>query len=659
MIRPDVPIHYIRGNEQSRIPKRHIFLDTESTRDRTKSGEVQEWRCGVANFVHWSNRGKLHSEYVDYTDAEHLWKEITAFVRPKKRTVVWAHNLPYDIRISRALSILPKLGWNLVDIRLASKGAWAKFENGDLKLTLCDSTSVFPCSLATVARTFGLGKKRLPTSDDMGAWLARCRRDVEILSTALITYLEWLNTGAAGNWQVTGAGQSWAHWRHSHYTHKILVHDDQVATEAERRAMWAGRAEVWQWGIDVQRHVYDYDWQNAYPRIARDCELPTQLTAMVEAPSWRQTMAWCGTYAVLAKVTVTTREPVVPTEMNGGIGWPVGTFDTTLWSPELRLLADTGAQVDVHRVWLYKRAPALRQWGEWILRELHDPAAQCPPWRKLVLKHWSRALIGRFGMRYRAWNYFGRMPSEALHIGKVEFADDGTSTDMMQIGRDVFTLGELTEVRDGCPQITGYIMSEMRSRLWHAARLIGREHVLYMDTDSLLLTDAGHKRARKMLDNPLLDGLRLKKKYTGYEIYGPRQYIVGGEPRFAGMPKRAVRLDSDTWVGEVWSSPERSMQTLEPTTVRITDRRFHVSWNQKRRAFAVDGSTLPYQLPSMQAVNADRVWVPDDGRESPCEMDSMCVRFPPTPRNDRPPGNRGRYRGAVHRLQKDMVNRSG
>lgn len=593
----DKPAHWIKENYAARVPQRHVVIDTEARAVRRGNVEVQTWRVGVACFLWWTSKGTLRQYTREYGTAEAMWRDISGFTRPRERTVVWAHNMPYDMRVSRALELVPRLGWSVAGMRFASRGSWSSWRAGEATLCLADSASIFPTSLELLGRTLGMGKLAMPTGDDDGAWLARCRRDVEILAAGVVEYLSWLREGHAGNWQLTGASQSWAHWRHSHYTHRVLVHDDEEVLSAEREAMWTGRAEAWSWGRQSGRYVYEYDWANAYPRIAAGTAVPSRLNGPLPDPTWAMLRRYWGRVAVLAEVSVRTPVPVVPMRCEAGIIWPVGEFTTTLWDPELRLLGECGAEVRVHRAWHYSRAPVLADWAEWILAELHDGGRDCPAWRKLVLKHWSRSLIGRFAMRHDDWELLGRAPVADIRLGDLAWGDRGVVTQYLQVGRDVFERTGLRDVDDACPQITGYIMSAQRAKLWRAAMAIGAECVLYMDTDSLIVSTNGDKRIRALSGSELFDGLRLKRKHRGYEIYGPRAYIVGDTVKFAGIPRGAVRIGDTAWEGSAWESLETSIQAAASNEVRISTRKFRVRWNGKRRALQDNGRTVPYRMP--------------------------------------------------------------
>jgi hypothetical protein len=594
----DVRSHYIRKNESARVPDRYVILDAESIRERSKSGEVQTWSLACVNFITWTKTGRVQEQESRYDTPEDLWRAVSTFTRVKRRTVLYAHNLNYDLRISQALSYLPSLGWTLQDMRLDGRGSWSRWTRQSASLLLCDSASIYPVKLAKLATEIGMVKPPLPTSDDREALFRRCEADVRILSRAMILYLRWLKSGACGNWQMTGASQSWSHFRHSLMPYPILVHDNEDALAAERRAMHAGRAEAWKWGDIKKEKLWEYDWSNSYPRIAHDCLLPQSYFGTLAAPSIERLEALWSKYCVLADVEITTDVPCVPANHDGRTVWPVGVFQTTLWDPELRELRKANATVRVLRAWLYKRAPILKDWAQWILSSLHDSTPITPQWQKLILKHWSRSLVGRFGMRYRAWEKFATAPNQNITTSIFYNSDTGEKSELMQIGSSIFKLGEIREVSDGCPQVTSYIMSEARAKLWRVVSDVGYSRLYYMDTDSLVVSHPGHVAIQSRNGEGDYAGLRSKGTYLSARIYGPRSAIFGGTPSVAGMPRDSVEIDRSRFRGEVWRGCQESLSRGEYDRVIVSCRNFTLRNNEHRRAFCDDNSTVPYELPA-------------------------------------------------------------
>lgn len=596
--------HYIKRNDTTRVPRSIIVLDTESRETRVRGGHEQKWRLGVAWFLK-GRKGRVAKERTDVFDTpDALWEAVSDHCGQSGRTVLWAHNLGYDARISDTFRILPALGWSLVAHNIAPRGTWLVWKRDRANLTMVDSASVWPVTLATIGKWFGLAKTDLPAQDAPDAeWVARCQTDVLILRTAIMTYLDWLETADMGNWQLTGAGQSWSAYRHRFMTHQLLVHGDEDALAAERRAMWTGRCEAYWRGTIGYQEVQEWDLETAYARVAYDTSVPVKLVGPMPARyPWRDILD-NPDLALLAEVTISTDVPTVPTMDDGRILWPVGTFDTTLWDCELQAAIEDGAEVTVHRAWLYHAKPALRDWAQWIMDGLHATADDVPLWRKAILKHWSRALVGRFAMRYSTWEPWGRMPE--LGAERRTLIDDieGSTYDVMHVGADLWRESGTVEWAQSMPAITGYVMAACRIRLWRIVQQMPSGSVLYIDTDSMLLTDSWKCAINELCQLSTGEGLRLKQSWHGFSIMGPRQIITGERVRMAGVPILAQRVGRHDFAGSVWESLDGALRAGRPATVRTSDRRWHVEGIDRRRIGSGMGWTHPYKLGQREAVS--------------------------------------------------------
>lgn len=590
-------IHYIRKNETTRVPRFHIMLDTEAHERPAPGGTEQFFRLAVAHYWDCEKGRKEHEDTQVFDDPDSLWKYVSDRCARRARTVLWAHNLGYDTRISESLVVLPRMGWRLEAHNLSGKGCWLNWRRGEQSLVMVDSASVFPISLAQIGEHFGLGKLALPEFEaERDQWEARCRRDVEILGTAVKAYIKWIEEGDLGNWQQTGAGQSWAAYRHRFMSHRLLVHDDESALSAERRAMWTGRCEAFWHGAVSFATVHEWDLTLAYARVARDVAVPTRLVGpLPNCDQWRRYLD-NPRVAILAEVEVTTDLPIVPTEVDGHIAWPTGTFVTTLWTPELKALADAGATVTVRGGWLYRTDPALKEWADWIITALEDRDGTVPAWRKVILKHWARALIGRFAMTYTSWEAWARAPD--LKTQRFSFFDSRTNTEgeMIQVGREIFEKTGTQEWQHSMPAITGFVMSACRVRLWDIMRALPEGATLYVDTDSILATEGFHDAVKKVADSPIGHGLRLKKSWDGISIWGPRQIVTGASVRIAGLPKRAHRTGRHRFEGEVWESLEAASRNGRFASVRIQRRAWEMKGIDRRRKGGTIGWTKPHVL---------------------------------------------------------------
>lgn len=586
--------HYVKANEQTRQPRRHIFLHSVAKDRSVKGGQVKTWHVACATF-RVAEKGRKASEQTQvFTDPRNLWESVSAHTKRGARTVLWAHNLGYDVRLSDALHILPKLGWSLTAHNLAPKGTWMVWERDGTTLSMVDSASVFPKLLHQVGALFGIAMPQRKAANESADIMAeRAKAGELIVRTAISAYLEWLDLGDMGNWQMTGAGQSYAVFRHRFLTHKMLVHDDIEALAMERRAMWTGRCEAYWHGTLTKQVVDEWDFTSAYATVCAENEVPVRLMGrMPEHYTWQRVQA-LKHVALLARVTVTTDKPVVPTAHDGRIIWPVGTFETTLWDVEIREAIANGATVDIDYGYLYKTAPALKAWAEWILESLNDKTDRVTAWQKVILKHHSTALIGRFGMMFPVWEEFGGGNRIGVDRRICLDADTGESYELMQVGRTVFKQGANQEWGQSQPAITGYVMACSRVKLWRLMQALPKEATLYVDTDSILVTDRWRSTMLDVAHSPEGAGLRLKRSWDGFAIYGPRQLITGRLVRVAGVPTTAKRIDKHVFAGQVWESLPVAMGNHRANQVVLRDRVWHAKCVDRRRKGSSLGWTEP------------------------------------------------------------------
>lgn len=610
------PTHYLRQNHQNRQPRRHIFIDTEAriTYDPQTQQQEQTWRLGAARYL--DNDPRRPAPKVtdaDYQDVGSLWRDVTAFTRSGVRTVLWAHNLAYDLRVSNALTVLPELGWHLQAIVLDGFSCWARFTQPDRSLVCADFTSWANTSIESIAGMLGLEK--LPLGDTDDALFDRCRQDVRVLHAAVAHVLKWVKEEDLGNLQVTGAGQAWNAYRHRFMNERLLVHDDERARTMERRAIWAGRTETFRHGL-VTEPTFEWDLPRAYATCARDSDLPTVWLGSLKRLSVAnfKKLHMAGDRRLLCEALITTTVPVVAASHNDRILWPVGTFRSTLWDCEIHALLERGASVRLYRTQVYTATPCLRDWATWILACLSpdddgEPTGQSEgtptdkgigyPGRELerhILKSWSRSLIGRFALQYRSWEPFAESDETDLFVSDLTGPGELANSQLLQVGRDIFTLGGMTEGENSLPQITGYITSMCRVRLLDLIESAGWENVFYVDTDSLIVNAEGSRLLRKRVGADGGYGLVYKRSFANLDLHGPRQLVADDDRRFSGIPKRGYVTDTGAVEAEVWEGLGEALRNGRPDKVIVQQRTFNLTGHDQRRTWLPDGTTEAIKL---------------------------------------------------------------
>lgn len=591
--------HWLRKNAAQRMPRRVICIDSEAYRNPHEFGESHTFRLASLTFDKLDvDCNETHETVrMDFGADAALWAWAETFTASSHRTVCFMHNAAYDVRLTNALTHLPALGWRYTGGALNSYGYWSTWRKRNNSLALVDSLSFLPAGLDRIAQL--LQREKLPLPDeaaDEAYWLARCRTDVEVTREAILRVIRYLKGNDLGDFRNTGAGQASAAFRHRFLpARSLLVHDDAEALDAERRAAHAGRAEVWRHGVTTET-LYEYDYEFAYARIGQAASLPARYQGShgpIPQPRLERVM---NEYCVLAECVVETDVPIVPVSVGGHTLWPVGRFTTALWDSELRALQGAGSRATVTRYYYYRRSPILRGWADWIITQLNQDTGELDPVIRLMLKDWSRSLIGRFGLRYASLEQVATLPIADLALRGVTHSEDGSVGSYLQIGNQLFDRTDKIESPNSTPAIMSYVMAQARLNLWEATLAAGQENVYYLDTDGIITNRAGAHRLDGLVRSGSLSGLRRKAAYAGGDFRSPRNVDLGELRRVSGAPRSAERLGPNRYQGQTWESLQAALQHGKAGTVRLREQTFEVSDFDPRRLHLPGGATAPIEV---------------------------------------------------------------
>lgn len=576
--------HWVKGNEQNRIPKRWIAFDTEAKAATTQDGEVQSWRMAAAMRWRRDVRAKNVPESAIFSDPVSLWIWVTDFCVSEVRTVVTAHNLGYDVRISQALEILPRLGWRLDWSNLDRNVSAMVWRSDRGTLVFSDLFTWLPYPLREIGSWLKLEKGDMPDEDGTEEqWERYCLRDTDIVRRAVIDIVEFIDSDDIGNWQPTGAGTAYSMWRHRFMHHKVLVHDDMGLLSLERQAMHTGRAEAWRHGRITGDTWYEVDMKTAYTWIAAEYALPIKLKYKGGKLTNDQFRELNKHFAICARCVVLTDEPMVPFDNGQRTIWPIGEFETALWDIEISKLLDSGATVRILQYATYVRKPALADWAEYVINRINGDV----PVPSLVvakyLKHCGRALIGRLSLRIPSWEYWGENVEGITGISYELDIRTGKQQRMLHVGHDVFYQTEREEAKDSLPQITGYVMAVCRMLLWDAMSVAGFENIAHVDTDCVLVNKAGLDAIKAHYGALFEYRWQVKGRYSNIEVWGPRNYRTGRERKIAGVPRKAKEVSPGKFTGEMWLSVGNDMEAGRSGTVTIKTGDWEVKMVDPRR----------------------------------------------------------------------------
>jgi hypothetical protein len=438
-------------------------------------------------------------------------------------------------------------------------------------------------------------------------WIMPAEHAVAWLASWVAAVGEWHAdyTGAldsVGNlpMRVTGALQAQDLFRSIYMQHAITTHDNDAVLKMERAALYGGRCECLYLGrvyggnapADVVieppdtvepvaignangptgvslppaplrgiregvGHVWHLDANSLYPAVARDAMLPVRLESVHKNVSVATLIDMADNAAVVADVAVRADEPVVPLRLDGRLVFPVGKFRTTLCGPEIKLVAEHGAICACHTVAVYRHAPIYHKFiGRlWEIREKKIAAGDELLARSI--KYLMNAGLARWAKRAKEWL---SMPDEVCpwpwHQWTRMDPASGECITWRSFAWHVQREVDMGEPPDSFPAITAYIQSLARVCLWYWMLKAGMEEVLYVDTDSLIVTHVGYDRlvGQNEIDGSQLGALKVVEHANHAEIMGQRCYQIG--ERLVTGCNDACRTElGDTFAVNVQSPP--------------------------------------------------------------------------------------------------------
>jgi hypothetical protein len=591
--------HWLHPQKTSRIPRRFVFFDTEAHRDLIQGGESQRWRLGVTCCIKWRETSATWSpiETVRHATPDSLIDTITGYGRRDARTIVVAHNLAYDVRISGLLDGLVVRGYAVGKPTFTSEHVSFEATRDGKKFVFVDSLSLVPIGLAKVGGLLGMPKPPLPGEDDSDdVWYTRCGTDVAILARAYMAVIEWLRSGDLGGWARTGASIGWHTLLRGHLTAKVLVHGRPDVREAEVAAMYAGRCEVWRHGVLTNGPFYEWDYRTAYGAICASTALPAHLSYEVHGVSVPRLRGILDSAVHLCESTVTTDVPILPARDESGVYWPVGTLYGWYWDRELIAATQAGARVEVHRAWRYRSAPWMASWAQWCLGLVDDDSTPESRIIGAVAKHWQRAVPGRSAMKYRAWEEQGPAFVPGVSYMPMLDVDTGSRGAMLTLGSQRWEAWKMEWWAEALPQVLSYVMACARLRLWEAMQVAGMENVLYVDTDCLITNAEGSGRLDMAVQEGGCAGLRLKDSHKLLELVAPQLIEGSTYRRLAGVPRGARRTAQSAYDAEVWEGLTTSLAEGHPDRVIVRRASFNVHGIDTRRLHLPGGATAPFTV---------------------------------------------------------------
>lgn len=543
--------HRLQRNESSGAPARHIALDTETRWiDRGDGVSEAQLRLGAACFwIRPGNRQPAREEWRDFTTKAEIWSWIVRHAQPRRRLVVWAMNVHFDLPTLGGTAELTERGFTITRAVIDRGRAIITARRGEETIELLDWYNFSQEPLEKTGERLGVPKLPMPAEDaPEDAWRLYCRQDVLVLKTAVTRWMELVQEHDLGYFGKTLGSQALHAYRHRFMPRDLMIPTQGPRAELERAAYMGGRVEAFRLGELPAGTYTQLDVNSAYPAVMRVGTFPRahrwRVFPSSPADLERYTLRRC----VVADVLVRTEVPIFPKRIDGYLCFPVGTFRTTLTTPEIREGLRRGAIIDVGATELYDGGEIFRRWveGIWPIRQAAQAAGD--PFTDHMIRGLLVALYGKFGQLRVDWETVGDEPGLPDEIFTEYLPEHGEELTYRRIGGRLQLRQREEEGWDAFPAIAAHVNAAARVLLWKYVEIAGREHVYYLDTDSLIVDEAGRAALEPYTDPARLGMLKVVGTSDAVRIDGAKAYTFGAKRVQKGRKRKAVDLPGGGFV---------------------------------------------------------------------------------------------------------------
>lgn len=598
MARPS-RIHNLGPNSREDSPRQLIVIDTETTATEHQGDEyhrMHTWcaatvRRGTAN----ANRPRL--EQSEGTDAAELAAWIDTQVKSSPPVWLYAHNLSFDLSVTRLPVLMTELGWTVTSHNLASDAPWAVLRKGSRTLRLVDSASVLPAPLATIAAKLHMTKPPLPANDaSPQAWRARCRADVGILTAALIEVMDWWDAHRLGHWSITGPRTGYNAMRHlcvkrpghnpvhlqtgdggawrQHGDGHVVIDPDPDARAFERATLYQGRREAFRVGR-LERGTYtELDMRRAHLTAARLYRLPCRRGARFSSLDLDTPYLQHDQLSIIARVRIKTDDGRYPLRTRFGILHPEGEFETVLCGPEIAEARERGHLLSIGPGYYYRMSYHMQPWANWAEQVLADEQGVHPEAAKIAVKGWSRSVPGTWAARTSQTIMTGTSPVQGWHAEHGILAGTGQACTWVHLA-GVMQL-QLRDVdSDDCfPAVLSFIQAYTRLALNRIIDAVPDHRVVTCSTDAVLVDGTGwapgqriDRRRREHIGRAQSDAagllgyledaaapftLAVKGHGADVRVLSPQHVRIDGQVKYSGISAAAEETERDRFRFHTW-----------------------------------------------------------------------------------------------------------
>jgi len=213
------------------------------------------------------------------------------------------------------------------------------------------------------------------------------------------------------------------------------------------------------------------------------------------------------------------------------------------------------------------------------------------------------SLYGKFGQKAEVWEKIGLCPDEPDRVEICFKTEAGKPKQIRYLLGEIWELTGWEECFNSFPAIASQVTAYARMYMYDLMKITGAGNYFYMDTDSLIVNEAGYENLSSFLDPDKLGSLKLEETISAMTIYGLKDYTTDTKTVIKGIRKKAVEVSPGVYQQELWPSLKGMLREANTSTYTVKQQTKTLKRNYTKGIILDNGTVHPLTLD-----DADSLW---------------------------------------------------
>lgn len=593
--------HYLRGNKSICLPKRLLFLATDTIVEDSSSllEQLHRFSHGWSQYIvrkgpDYAGCGNLPT---DFSSSQVMLDYVESLAKPKSPLHVICLDPVMDVGASGFIPFFTDRGYEL-DFYYSGGSTFILVIHQETKrIKVFGYRNFLPQPIDEVAKMVGYRSLSELKADYKAVSMPISPFLGTVMKAGILQYLKFVWKHDLGGFAPSISGQSMRAFRHRFLQgKKILIYHGINVNGVERDGYFGARTECYRIGEQPKVPYVQVDINGMYAYIMANRDYPVRLVNPRHGVTPDKMEKLLERYLVMGKCWIKTDVPFYPVRREKNLIFPVGRFQTTLCTESIRDALRRKAFLMGDPVWVWEKENLFRDY----VRFFHFLRMQYKDGENdvmaFVAKRFLNSLYGKFGELRDV--EIDSAPHDSPEFFRQGYYNDATQ----ELGFEeiLFNRWRICEGKREAPQsfpaIAAHVTDYARCYLWDFICQIGLENVLYVDTDSLIFERRFLDKLEPFLHPMNLGCLRVVGESDHLVLHGPKDYEFGDSVKTKGVRSGAPESSAGVFTQHQYPSfigllRDRCYEKVPVRTIRKTLTRKYDKGN-----VSSDGKVTPYVL---------------------------------------------------------------